>query len=226
MKLNSITLSCILSLSSASLSHAAINYLDLTSVPVSNRTTPINGLLYFNPFASDFEDALSNDSSSSKLGFGSSSYFDDMTGSYDSAMIYYGAEYQWTGISAVDPHTVAQGTTIGSSTSFTAYGEEVNSGIAQTFMGSQTTWSGLDYGASGYFGFKITQSSETYYGWVNVTLNENSTVTYNEIAVNQTAGESILAGSAVPEPASCSLAAMGLALAALRRSRRPSTRAA
>lgn len=221
MKLNPTTLSCILALSSVSLCEAAVNYLDLSGLDSSTRTTPVNGRLYFNPFSTDVQTTLGLDSAGYTLSFGNMANFDE--GVMRSSQAWFGGNGQWTGPNSVSPYTVGAGTEIGAGTSFTEYGEDAYSGVSEDSMGSKTTQAGLAYGGSGYFGFKINEGGSTYYGWVNVTLNADSTMTYNRIALNETAGESVFAG-AVPEPTGLSLAGIGLAAVVFRRCRRASAK--
>ncbi len=207
-----------------SLCDAAVNYLDLTGLDSSTRTTPVNGRLYFNPFSTEVQTTVGLDSFGYTLSFGNMTNSDE-DGERRTSQAWFGDSGQWTGPNSVSPYTVGEGTEIGAGTSFTEYGEDAYSGVSEDSMGSKTTQAGLAYGSSGYFGFKIIESGNTYYGWVNVTLNLDSTITYNRIALNETAGGSLFAG-AVPEPTGLSLAGIGLAAVVFRRSRRSSASAA
>ncbi len=77
-------------------------------------------------------------------------------------------------------------------------------------------WNGLP--ASGDVGLSIVRSGNTYYGWANIVVNSDYTVTLKAFGFNETPDASQLAGDATPEPSSIVLLALGAAgIAAYRR---------
>lgn len=68
----------------------------------------------------------------------------------------------------------------------------------------------FENGTSGYIGFALVDGSDEYYGWMEVTFNDDSsTGTIHEWAWNTVANEAITVG-AVPEPSNAALL-LGLA---------------
>ena len=83
----------------------------------------------------------------------------------------------------------------------------------------RSSTSGFLSGVENYFGFKLSASGSTYYGWAKTTLTDSSfspygTMTISEWAYNDVAGASITVGdtgnSAVPEPSSFAITGLGL----------------
>jgi len=78
-----------------------------------------------------------------------------------------------------------------------------------------------DRPASGDVGLAIVRSGQTYYGWANIVVNQDYTVTLNTFGYNTAPGQSVIDNQGVaPEPASILLMALGAAgIAAYRRKR-------
>jgi hypothetical protein len=73
---------------------------------------------------------------------------------------------------------------------------------------------------SGYLGLEVLQGSTPEYGWANIVVHPNFSVTLDSFALD-TSGASVSAGEGTPEPASILLLALGAAgIAAYRRKRK------
>jgi hypothetical protein len=74
--------------------------------------------------------------------------------------------------------------------------------------------------AAGDVGLSIVRGGDTYYGWADIIVNPDYTITLNAFGYDDTPGESEIAGP-VPEPSSIELLALGAAgIAAYRRRRK------
>jgi len=72
----------------------------------------------------------------------------------------------------------------------------------------------------GDVGLSIVRGGDSYYGWADIVVNSDYTITLNAFGYDDTPGESEIAG-AVPEPSSIELLALGAAgIAAYRRRRK------
>jgi hypothetical protein len=77
--------------------------------------------------------------------------------------------------------------------------------------------------ASGYVGLRITDGAGTFYGWADITVNSDLTITLTSLGFDNSggsieAGAGTPAASNTPEPASIALLVLGAAgLAAYRR---------
>lgn len=93
-----------------------------------------------------------------------------------------------------------------------------------TILASVTTdfYNSFDDLGTGYIGVNFTDADvNTYYGYAQVTVNPDFTVTLNSFAYESVPGAGITIPTAIPEPASAAALAGGalLAVAALRRRR-------
>lgn len=94
------------------------------------------------------------------------------------------------------------------------------------------TYGNFAPGASGFVGLRFVIGPNSYYGWANITVNEDLTTTLHSFAYEACADQSIEAGASqggavcgdvsdVPEPHSAALLALGAAgIAAYRRKRK------
>lgn len=74
---------------------------------------------------------------------------------------------------------------------------------------------------AGGVGLSIVRGGDTYYGWADIIVNPDYTITLSAFGYDDTPGESGIAGGAVPEPSSIELLALGAAgIAAYRRRRK------
>jgi len=121
---------------------------------------------------------------------------------------------------------LAKGALIGPGRAFTYYAE-LAVGIVAVSFGHKT--SGPWANKSGYLGFKFVSNSKTDFGWAHLKVNVRQSVlpimsgSISEFAYDAVPGQTIRAGqtSAIPEPGTLSLLALGAAgLAVLRRRKR------
>ena len=121
---------------------------------------------------------------------------------------------------------LAKGALIGPGRAFTYYAE-LAVGIFAVSFGHKTygPWANK----SGYLGFKFVSNSKTDFGWAHLKVNVRQSVlpimsgSISEFAYDTVPGQTIRAGqtSAIPEPGTLSLLALGAAgLAVLRRRKR------
>lgn len=95
----------------------------------------------------------------------------------------------------------------------------------------QGTWNQpYNYGnVNGYLGFELSDGTDKFFGWTNLTMSYNGFVTVNDVAFESCANQGIIAGQTssscistnVPEPSALTLFAIGaLSLGVMRRRRK------
>ncbi len=70
-------------------------------------------------------------------------------------------------------------------------------------------WNAPPIPNSGYVGFRFGTTGDLHYGWADITINADYSVTLRGFAYESTAGATITAG-AIPEPGAASLLLLGL----------------
>jgi len=129
--------------------------------------------------------------------------------------------YNQFATTTVDSNTyvamLSSGTTVGSGLTYNGSGYSIcniSSGV--------TTGDWLSDGTHGYLGMTFGDGTTTYYGWAEISISSNGSVTIYSVGYNDLAGASIVTG--VPEPSESAalaglLAGSAAAFGAIRRRR-------
>ena len=188
----------------ASQSDAALITLDLTGVSLSLRTTPFNGSLYFDVNAASAAAAVGTAS------FAGADFFLTNTHAGTSKARINATGSAVNGI-AILASSAPKARQFADSQSVSA--GQGPFGPASVKIGSRANSNtyGLAPGSSTYLGLHFAIApADTHYGWANITLNNDYTVTLNSLgyeSVVETAAH--VEPAAVPEPSTIVLLALG-----------------
>jgi hypothetical protein len=184
---------------------ATLITLDLTSLSTVTRTTPVNGFLYFQVNAA---------TPATAVGFAAFSTANFRLSNYRSIL------QQRASINgvlpnnsiAVDPYFTRAARFTGSNSVGPANGFAHSASIGGTVLG-KVSFGNFGPGDTGYLGLKFTIFSNPFYGWANITVHGDYTVTLNTLCYEDSGRPAhVPTAAAVPDQgSSILLLAMGAA---------------
>lgn len=198
-------------LASGASAQANLITLDLTGLSVSSRTTPLGGSLYFDVNAGSAAAALGTTSFAGADFFASNRV--TSSGATKASVNQVGTLNQVAG-TTFKAQRFNSGESVGPANGFQNF-EKLGSRF-NTSGGGTGTSGNFAPGDTGYIGlrFTINDPSDLHYGWANLTLNSDYTVTLNALGYEDVANMP----AAVPEPSAIALLVAGaIGLVAFRR---------
>jgi hypothetical protein len=195
-------------LAGASQTDAMLITLDLTGLAPATRTTPVGGSLYFDVNAVTAAAAVGG------AAFAGADFFlSNAPMASTKANVTRSGTVNGVAGTAIKADRFAQGDTVGPANIFNTrgkigsrYGTSSGTGTAGNFASGDTGYLGLRFAIGG--------PADLHYGWANITLNSDYTVTLNAVGYESDANTP----AAVPEPSAIALLVAGaLGVVAFRR---------
>ena len=201
--------------SGASQANADLITLDLTGLSLSTRTTPINGNLFFDVNATSPGAAVGT-----AFFAGADFYFKNSSGggTMTAGIVGTGSTLNAIVVSKFDAVRFTTSDNIGPSAA-----KFLNFAFI-AFQSTGGTSGNFAPGDTGYIGLRFTfaDPSDIHYGWANITLNNDYTVTLNALGYESDANTAAhVEAAAIPEPSTIALLALGaVGVAAFRKRQR------